>query len=245
MSDLVTRVCAVMADIGAIAKDKTNTFHHYGYVSAEALRAKVQKACAKHLLILRLTFDHEDVSPTSSMMKCTCAVSVDGTTWVVLGEGWGAGIDKTEKSPMKANTAAAKYALANSFCIPLGEDPEADAETDASALRMGERLANPGVAYGPEEQARSDKQADVTRGITDGFIGLATTATHVDDIMKLLDEHIDVIDTMGTREIARFGKAVIAHCDTGAVEGMTASGFREAFTAATSASRKARKHGKG
>jgi hypothetical protein len=133
MTTLADRVCLVMADVGAISKDKKNDFHKYDYVSAEALRAKVQKACAKHGLILQLTYSHEQVGAHETILKAHCSASTDGQTWVLLGEGWGAGLDKTEKSPMKACTAAAKYALANAFCIALGEDPEADASVDRDA----------------------------------------------------------------------------------------------------------------
>lgn len=129
------KVCAVMADVGAVRKDKVNPHFKYGYVSAEALRSRVQKACAHFGLVLRITYSNETVTAQSSVMKCSVYASDDGKDFVHLGDGWGAGLDKSEKSPMKACTSAAKYALSNAFCIPLGEDadPEADGETDREA----------------------------------------------------------------------------------------------------------------
>lgn len=234
MSELAKRICAVMNDVGAVSKDRENAHFKYNYVSAEAVRAKVQKACVKHGLVLRLTYDREDVTPTQSIMKCSCSVSEDGVTFIHLGDGWGAGSDKGDKSPMKACTAAAKYALANAFCIALGDDPEADEETD----KLGTPLSRPGVTYDDEQQARADAQAASTAAICNGFIGMFTACTHVDDVMQLLEQHIGVIDAMGPKEIQRFGKACIAHVKTGAVEGMSEIGFRESFKAVTAAHRK-------
>lgn len=138
-ASLATRVCAVMADVGNVEKDKTNDHFKYSYVSAEAVRAKVQKACAKHGVMLKVQYEQETVTPQQSVLKATCSVSIDGATWVLLGEGWGAGVDRGEKSPMKACTSAAKYAIANAFCIALGDDPEADAETDKAAAKRPEK----------------------------------------------------------------------------------------------------------
>jgi hypothetical protein len=234
MSDLQKKICAVMADVGALSKDRENAHFRYNYVSAEAVRAKVQKACVKHGLVLRLTFDREDVTPTVSVMKSSCFVSDDGLTFVHLGDGWGAGTDKGDKSPMKACTAAAKYALANAFCIALGDDPEADEETDKDTYKRDDRL-------GDEEHERAAKQGAATRAICDGYIGMLTSCTHVDEVMSMLNEHIDVIDSMGPLEVKRFGQAAVAHVETGLVEGMTALGFREAYKDITNKSRKARK----
>lgn len=131
---LADRILGVMADVGSVSKDGKNEFHQYRYVSSEHLRSRVQKSCVKHGLILRLTYPEiAGVSATSATVMCRCEASEDGVTWVTLGEGWGSGNDKGDKGPMKANSAAAKYALANAFCIALGDDPEADAATDRNA----------------------------------------------------------------------------------------------------------------
>jgi len=109
------------------------------------------------------------------------------------------------------------------------------------ASDLGTPLAAPGVTYGPEEQTRADAQTASTRAICDGLIGLVTGAMHVDDVVALLEEHISVIDAMGPKEIARFGKACLEHVKAGRVEGMTEIGFREMFKAVTAAHRKAGK----
>lgn len=106
------------------------------------------------------------------------------------------------------------------------------------ASDLGTSLSKPGVTYDDEQQARSDAQAASTAAICNGFIGMFTACTHVDDVMQLLENHIGVIDAMGPKEIQRFGRACIAHVKTGDVEGLSEIGFRESFKAVTAAHRK-------
>lgn len=229
MSDIVKRVNAVMNDVGAISKDRENAHFKYNYVSAEAVRAKVQKACVKHGLILRLTYEREEVSATASIMKCLCAVSMDGATFVHLGEGWGAGQDRGDKSPMKSCTAAAKYALANAFCIALGDDPEADAETD-NAGRMSEKLSTPGYAFGAEETARAARQADeksMAKAEADGLINSFTCLTSGDDASAWIRENAAAWDVSEKTQRNRVYRACLAHVKKGLVDGMTEAGFAE------------------
>ncbi len=187
----------------------------------------------KHGLILRLTLSDETVSPTESVMKCACSVSMDGVTFVHLGDGWGAGCDKGDKAPMKSVTAASKYALANAFCISLGEDPEADAETDKAA----DKHIGPGGAYGPEETARAEEQAIHVGMLAKGFGDAFTAMTHVDDVMEWVHKSMDEIDSLG--EPGR--KAVLATCKehvkAGRVEGLNFEGLKQLWNAARDASR--------
>lgn len=223
MSDLVTKVCAVMADVGAISKDRENPHFKYMYVSAEAVRAKVQKACVKHGLILRLTYSDETVSLTSATLKCTCAVSIDGSTWVVLGEGWGAGADKAEKASLKANTSAAKYALANAFCIALGDDPEADEETDRTPLSAPLRTH----AYDECMQIRADDQAATAAKLAAGFVDHFQTLSHVDEVVEWLGANMAAIDALGEpgRKEVRLGTSEWVSAKK--IEGINFDGYKE------------------
>ena len=221
MTDLVTRVCAVMADVGNIEKDKTNDHFKYAYTSAEAVRAKVQKACAKHQLMLKVEYSQENVTPTQSVMKSTCSVSIDGATWVLLGEGWGAGVDRGEKSPMKACTSAAKYAIANAFCIALGDDPEADAETDRAAAKPK-----------PQEQRAPEAAPSTERVLADGLrADFAKQVTGVDSMTKWLNANAAPIKSLP--EAAR--TYVFTGCGAHAVKvvgGLTKAAFMAAWNAA-------------
>jgi hypothetical protein len=253
---IVERVCAVMADVGNVEKDKTNAFHNYKYTSAEAVKAKVQKACARHGVMLRLTYSEESVSPQQSVMKATCAVSCDGVTWVMLGEGWGAGIDKGEKSPMKACTSSTKYALANAFCIALGDDPEDDAETDRDAergkrstpaTRQKSEPANGNgrihAELGDEEAARAAAQGEVARGLADKLINdfralTGTDETSIQDAARnWISANAGAADALGEVERKRIAKALYTYVGSGVIEGMNAEGFKDEWTAAISASR--------
>ncbi len=228
MTDLVTRVCAVMADVGNIEKDKTNDHFKYAYTSAEAVRAKVQKACAKHQLMLKVEYSQENVTPTQSVMKSTCSVSIDGATWVLLGEGWGAGVDRGEKSPMKACTSAAKYAIANAFCIALGDDPEADAETDRAAAKPKPREQK------PQEQRAPEAAPSTERILADGLrADFAKQVTGVDSMTKWLNANAAPIKSLP--EAAR--TYVFTGCGAYAVTaqvvgGLTKAEFMDAWNAA-------------
>jgi hypothetical protein len=48
-------------------------------------------------------------------------------------QGLGCGTDSGDKAPMKAVTAAEKYAYISAFTLAMGEDPEQDAEHDGQA----------------------------------------------------------------------------------------------------------------
>lgn len=243
--DLAARVCAVMADVGNVEKDKTNEHFKYSYTSAEAVRSKVQKACAKHGVLLRIQYLEETVAPQQSVMKCTCSVSLDGVSWVLLGEGWGAGVDRGEKSPMKACTSAAKYAIANAFCIALGDDPEADAETDKAAAK-GKRISAPLALEGEEaDRARVQAIAGVhnaratqkspERQLADGLIDHAkANVNDIDSLRVWLKGNAAAIVALPTRAISY----VLGHISTHAckvVDGMNNGGFMDEFNAAKGA----------
>jgi hypothetical protein len=114
-------------------------------------------------------------------------------------------------------------------------------ERDAAYGESDQQRIVPAGALGPEETQRAETQGAAARSICDGFINMALAATHVDEIMAILNEHIAVIDGLGHVEIKRFGKAVVAHIEATKPEGITATGFREAFAMVTKAHRRATK----
>lgn len=131
--DFAQKMAAAAGAIGAVAKDKTNSFHRYDYTSATAIQARVQRALsANGLYISGCSFAPEgELDGKRAVLRCTLTVS-DGTG-TATAEGFGAGEDKLDKAPMKAQTASYKYALCALFCIGMGDDPEADHEADKRA----------------------------------------------------------------------------------------------------------------
>jgi hypothetical protein len=140
-SGLGERINALMTLVGAIPNDAENDFHHYRYTSAEAVLAKVQEGL-KSLNLVISTFAkvvdwHGDTVVVSVTIQITRAEDrgVPNAPFVEY-TGVGSGTDKGDKAVMKAATAAYKYAWRDGLCIPFGDNPEADAETDRQARAL-------------------------------------------------------------------------------------------------------------
>lgn len=125
---LQDKLVKVMAAVGAIGKDKTNSFHGYSYTSADAVMNKVRKALTANEICLHTEAELLEYANGIAIVRITL--------WFMHGDeqisaqGIGQGYDKGDKAVMKAMTAAQKYAYATAFCISWGEDPEADSDTD-------------------------------------------------------------------------------------------------------------------
>ena len=119
----------VMAEVAYVQFDKTNKFNDYKYASAAAILQRVNASLSSRGICVgsqsELLFHqppikgsqkgHAAVQITLTFTRGTESVSVQG-----LGEGSDAG----DKSIMKANTAAIKYAVASGFMISWDKDPE-------------------------------------------------------------------------------------------------------------------------
>ena len=132
MAGFYEKIAAVMQACGSIERDGTNSHHKYTYTSAEAVKRAVQKACASQGLAMITTIERLDGS-TFDRVTCKAAITVTDGEHSISAEGIGSGTDRGDKASMKACTAAVKYALAHLFCLPFGDDPEADARTDIDA----------------------------------------------------------------------------------------------------------------
>lgn len=137
---LTEKMCGIADDIGAVAKSAKNDFHKYKYTPAEAVILAFQKARAKwgvkldcSIDVLRDTVDANGKNDVTIRMTFVFSDDSDDTCTV---QALGCGSDKTDKAPMKAMTAAHKYALAIAFSVPFGDDPEAtDADGNSTAAR--------------------------------------------------------------------------------------------------------------
>lgn len=128
MKTLVQKLAEVMAEVGYVKKDATNSFHKYRYASAEAVLKKVNAALSSRGIAIASTAELAHYEAGHAVVKLALTFN-DGTDSLTV-EGLGEGSDKGDKSTMKAATAALKYAMANAFLISWGDDPEADAKTD-------------------------------------------------------------------------------------------------------------------
>lgn len=133
-------IAAVMADVGAVGKDATNTFDKYKYRSIDAVMNAMHPAMVKHGVfvtpeVIDQTREEREGKNGTLMIYSVTKVKYtfftdDGSSVqaVVIGEG----SDRGDKSMNKAMSAAFKYALFQVFCLPTAE--MIDSETDSPEL---------------------------------------------------------------------------------------------------------------
>ena len=130
-----TKIVAVMEACRYMPKDAENTFQHYRYTTAAGMFAKINEAMTSQGLYTQVELsllDLRDVTTSKGNAEKHAVVSAKITiTDSETGEqvtftGIGSGQDAGDKSLMKANTAALKYAYIGGLCIAMSDDPESD-----------------------------------------------------------------------------------------------------------------------
>ncbi|MGB5289014.1 MAG: ERF family protein [Ignavibacteriaceae bacterium] len=140
----MTHPLTKMLDASYVQHDAENKAVGYKYVSAAAVSKKLTAALSEvglHIKSVEMGFVANDgkvfteiVGPEGDrlllvVVKVRVMLS-DGETEYGPYEGLGSGADTGDKSIMKAETAAFKYALSRVSGMAWGDDPEADAKTD-------------------------------------------------------------------------------------------------------------------
>jgi hypothetical protein len=143
--EIFARMAAVMADIGAVGKDRMNTFHKYAFRGIDDMYNAVQPAmvksgifCTPRLvdkIIERITTQEAKPAVHAILTVDHHFFAPDGSTTVTrtVGEA----IDTGDKACNKAMSAAYKYALMETFCIPTEGDN--DTENHSHELGKGAR----------------------------------------------------------------------------------------------------------
>lgn len=146
-AELLTRITAAIGSIGPLEKDKRNQHGGYDYLSEEAVKRVLAKACVEHgITPPRIEMDmlaSEDVPAKQGtqhrcIIRCTLRWSE-----TVFAQGIGCGVDYGDKAVMKAQTAAFREAAKNRLCLATGHDPEGDPSTDRESGRAPDRPAAP------------------------------------------------------------------------------------------------------
>lgn len=160
MSGVTKAIVAVMKEVGAIGKNRTNPSQNYKFRGIDDVMAHVQDVMAKHGLIcvpkvrereremvdtksggrmasVRLLVDHEFRAEDDSFVTCT-----------TLGEA----MDSGDKASNKAMSAALKYALTETFMIPTYE---ADRDTESASPALA------GAPHPKMEDLKAKMQASV------------------------------------------------------------------------------------
>ncbi len=137
------QISAVMADIGAIGKDRENKHQKYKFRGIDDVYNSLHEVLAKHKIFTVpnvLKYEREErpskQGGTLIIMILTVEYTIfaeDGSsvTSIVIGEAMDAGGDKASN---KAMSAAHKYALLQLFCIPT-EDPK---DTENGSPEVGD-----------------------------------------------------------------------------------------------------------
>lgn len=130
-----SKMVEVMRALRTVGKDAVNDTQNYRYTSAATLFAKINAELTARNLFTKtelklenlLTVGDEKFAVVSAKIVITDTDNGESVTFI----GVGSGQDIGDKSVMKANTAALKYAYVGGLCIAMSDDPEADTGTNA------------------------------------------------------------------------------------------------------------------
>ena len=122
-----------------VAKDGRNDHQKYDYTSAANVRLQCGKAMGEERIavssVLTVLCSEQRMSangkPQNHVEVLATLTFLDADSGESLtAQGIGCGTDSGDKAPMKAVTAAEKYAYVSAFTLAMGEDPEGDPATD-------------------------------------------------------------------------------------------------------------------
>ena len=142
MQKLAGKLVKVMAECSYVAKNGSNDFHHYQYVTSADVLEKVNAALTKYKIgsvVLPELVSVVEVKTAKGNIERLATVKIDimlidsESEETLTISGLGSGQDAGDKAVMKAQTAAIKYAYLLSLAISTGDDPEADVKTDENS----------------------------------------------------------------------------------------------------------------
>lgn len=141
-ASIAKRMAAAAKRIGyGVAKDGRNDHQRYDYTSAANVRLQCGKAMGEEgiavssvLTVLcseqRMSANGKPQNHVEVLATLTFICTETGET--LTAQGLGCGTDVGDKAPMKAVTAAEKYAYVSGFTLAMGEDPEQASEHDGA-----------------------------------------------------------------------------------------------------------------
>lgn len=157
-------IANVMKDMGAVGKDAKNDFDHYNYRSIDGVMNALSPALVKNkvfvtptvidssreeragkngtsLVYTILTVKYTFYTSDGSFVECT-----------VVGEA----MDRSDKSTNKAMSAAFKYAIFQTFCVPTEE--MIDSESESLEMPTERKKPTPTKKVEKEKVIESDEQ---------------------------------------------------------------------------------------
>lgn len=153
ITNLVTKLCKIMAELPELQKTGENTFHKYKYIEEAEVVAKVRPLLAKYKIFIFHSVIEEvrlnDITVITVLY--TFADGESGEQFSVKQKGYGA--DKQDKGLYKALTGCHKYFLLKQFHLASGDDPEL--ETAKSSYEPPKQQTRP-AAPKPYSKPTSD-----------------------------------------------------------------------------------------
>lgn len=145
MKNIYQAIIAVMEDVGAVGKEKTNKSQGFKYRGIDDVMNALNPAFIKNKLfmvpeVLEQSREERNTAKGGNLIYSVCKVKYtfyaeDGSSIeaVVVGEG----MDSGDKASNKALAAAFKYACFQTFCIPTEDLKDPDEESPEVAPKRG------------------------------------------------------------------------------------------------------------
>jgi hypothetical protein len=184
------KLVAVSDGLGWIAKDRNNTQQGFKFTSAETVFAEVRKVCIG--LGVDVSADVVEHSfregktaagkPLNFYFVRIAWTFTDADTGQKVGpfHSVGEGMDSGDKAIFKAITGAMKYGLRMKFLIPLGDEPEPDADADDDEPGADAKPTSRTASVAAKVAAQNGKAAptDRLKAISSGLeaLGFKTSA---------------------------------------------------------------------
>lgn len=150
----------VMADLGAIGKERTNSFHKYNFRGIDDVYNACHAVLVKHgVFTIPYVVNHKVDEYVDEKQRRTIHVVAEIEYQFCAGDGsmvrcrvLGEGADSGDKACNKAMASAHKYALIQSLCIPTEEQKDSEYESpDLSGERVEPKRAG---GYNPADIGR-------------------------------------------------------------------------------------------
>jgi hypothetical protein len=199
-------IAAIMDEVGGVGKTRTNPQQGYKYRGIADVTLACQPIMAKHKVhatphaILNECADYIDTKSGSKMLHVRQTIEyrfyhADGSFFpcVVTGEA----MDSGDKTSNKVMSAALKYALTQTFCIPE-TDPDADTEaqspqrTGAPQPETAKPPAAPAPAGQPARKPQVSNPDDPITGPQSKAIHALLTKVGISDDLERM-EHVSRI----------------------------------------------------
>lgn len=141
---IYTLMSRIMGSVGAVGKTRTNEHFKFKFRGIDEMQNAVHPALVEHGVCMTSEVMEERREPAA---KGTSVVLKMRFTWyapdgssvatVTVGEG----LDAQDKATNKAMSAALKYALLHTFCVPT--EDQSDSDADGPVERHGEARREP------------------------------------------------------------------------------------------------------